>query len=298
MRSYHHRTLRGSDGKRKTRLSSLAMSWPRRVLKKRTSTSKMRRSATADDGPSSKKAKARHVMKGFSEENSEYLEVTTPQVARDSVMLTLQLLCSRRWKPGYLDFTQAFHSGDPIDREIYAEQPVEGIPDYRHGNYYAWRSAAMGCWMDRSNGTRIWQGRWLRNLDTNAAKRPLCLLSVWSSTATQGHHISGLRMTYYTAEKQNIGRIWSSSTRGTSWASSQVAMEGLWVRKLPALTMEASSWTNRCTRRRRWTRFLSPERERDKSYRSAPRRRLPNYVAYWEAWRGWVRRLGQIWLEE
>ena len=59
----------------------------------------------ADDGPSSKKAKARHVMKGFSEENSEYLEVTTPQVARDSVMLTLQLLCSRRWKPGYLDFT-------------------------------------------------------------------------------------------------------------------------------------------------------------------------------------------------
>lgn len=82
----------------------------------------------SEDGPSSKKAKARHVMKGFSEENSEYLEVTTPQVARDSVMLTLQLLCSRRWKPGYLDFTQAFHSGDPIDREIYAEQPMEGIP--------------------------------------------------------------------------------------------------------------------------------------------------------------------------
>ena len=82
----------------------------------------------ADDGPSSKKAKARHVMKGFSEENSEYLEVTTPQAARDSVMLTLQILCSWGWKPGYLDFTQAFHSGDPIDREIYAEQPMEGIP--------------------------------------------------------------------------------------------------------------------------------------------------------------------------
>ena len=31
----------------------------------------------ADDRPSTKKAKARHVMKGFSEENSEYLEVTT-----------------------------------------------------------------------------------------------------------------------------------------------------------------------------------------------------------------------------
>ena len=79
---------------------------------------------------SSKKAKARHVMKGFSEENSEYLEVTTPQVGKETVMLTLQLLASRRWIPGYLDFTQAFHSGDELQRELYAEQPHEGIPGH------------------------------------------------------------------------------------------------------------------------------------------------------------------------
>ena len=80
------------------------------------------------DGNNSTKAKARHVMKGFSEENSEYLEVTTPQVNKESVMFSLQMMASRQWKPGYLDFTQAFHSGDRLEREIYAEQPMEGIP--------------------------------------------------------------------------------------------------------------------------------------------------------------------------
>eukprot|EP00435_Cladocopium_sp_Y103_P057336 s1146_g19.t1 len=80
------------------------------------------------DGDSSKKAKARHVMKGFSEENSEYLEVTTPQVGRETVLFTLQILASLQWLPGYLDFTQAFHSGDALQREIFAELPHEGLP--------------------------------------------------------------------------------------------------------------------------------------------------------------------------
>eukprot|EP00435_Cladocopium_sp_Y103_P027341 s2384_g6.t1 len=76
-----------------------------------------------DDGPHSTKAKARHVMKGFSEDNAENLETTTPQCGRETVLSVLQLLCSLKWLPGYLDFTQAFHSGDNIQREIYAAQP-------------------------------------------------------------------------------------------------------------------------------------------------------------------------------
>ena len=81
-----------------------------------------------NEGEASKKAKARHVMKGFSEENSEYLEVTTPQVGRETVLFSLQILASLGWIPGYLDFTQAFHSGDALQREIYAELPHEGLP--------------------------------------------------------------------------------------------------------------------------------------------------------------------------
>ena len=78
------------------------------------------------DGPH--KAKARHVMQGYSENGSEELDSTTPQVAKDSVIFTLQILCSMGWEIGNLDFTQAFHSGDPIERELYCEQPKEGVP--------------------------------------------------------------------------------------------------------------------------------------------------------------------------
>ena len=74
------------------------------------------------------KAKARHVMKGFSEPDSEWLEAATPQVAPETVLLILQTICSCRWTPGYLDFTQAFHSGDEISRLLFAELPAEGIP--------------------------------------------------------------------------------------------------------------------------------------------------------------------------
>ena len=84
-----------------------------------------------DQGPHSTKAKARHVMKGFSEENSENLETTTPQCGRETVLSVLQMLCSMKWLPGYLDFTQAFHSGDDIKREIYAAQPHDApLPGY------------------------------------------------------------------------------------------------------------------------------------------------------------------------
>ncbi|CAE7350468.1 RE1 [Symbiodinium sp. CCMP2456] len=67
------------------------------------------------------KAKCRHVMKGFSEEAA--LEVN-----RDSVIFVTQVLASMGWDPGFLDFTQAFHSGDKINRELYCTQPKEGIP--------------------------------------------------------------------------------------------------------------------------------------------------------------------------
>eukprot|EP00435_Cladocopium_sp_Y103_P067523 s922_g30.t1 len=78
------------------------------------------------DGPC--KAKARHVMKGFSETGAEFLDSTTPQVAKETAFFVLQVLASMRWLIGHLDFTQAFHSGDRIQRELYAEVPPEGVP--------------------------------------------------------------------------------------------------------------------------------------------------------------------------
>ena len=72
------------------------------------------------------KAKVRHVMQGYSENGSEYS--TTPQATRDGVIFTTQIIVSCGWRLGFLDFTQAFHCGDKIERIIFAEQPHEGIP--------------------------------------------------------------------------------------------------------------------------------------------------------------------------
>ena len=80
----------------------------------------------ANDGPT--KAKCRHVMMGFSEPDLLSLETSTTQVHRDSVVFATQISASKGWQPGYADFTQAFHSGDAINRELYAELPREGIP--------------------------------------------------------------------------------------------------------------------------------------------------------------------------
>ena len=80
------------------------------------------------DLPGPHKAKARHVMKGFSEVGAEDLDSTTPQVAKESAFFVLQIITSLRWELGHLDFTQAFHSGDRIERELYAELPTEGVP--------------------------------------------------------------------------------------------------------------------------------------------------------------------------
>ena len=46
------------------------------------------------DGPC--KAKARHVMKGFSETGAEFLDSTTPQVAKETAFFVLQILASMR----------------------------------------------------------------------------------------------------------------------------------------------------------------------------------------------------------
>ena len=73
------------------------------------------------------------MMKGFSEDGSSTIEATTPQVTREGVLMVAQMVASHRWRLGFLDFTQAFMSGDPIQRTIYAAQPREGIPGLSPG---------------------------------------------------------------------------------------------------------------------------------------------------------------------
>lgn len=72
-------------------------------------------------------------MKVYTEQGAEWLEATTPQVTREGAMFDLQLIPSHCRKFGSLDFTQAFHFGDSIQRTIYAEQAREGFPGMQPG---------------------------------------------------------------------------------------------------------------------------------------------------------------------
>lgn len=105
------------------------------------------------------KAKARHVMKGFSEEGAETLDAATPQVTRDGALFVTQMVASHGWRLGFMDFTQAFHSGDLIERELYAEQPREGIPSMVPGQLLKLEKTCYGL----TDGPLAWY-RHLRRL--------------------------------------------------------------------------------------------------------------------------------------
>ena len=98
------------------------------------------------------KAKARHVMKGFSETGSENIETATPQVTRKGALMVAQLIASHLWKIGFMDFTQAFMSGDNIDRALYTSQPREGVPGMQLGQLLKLEKVCYGlvdgpfCW--------------------------------------------------------------------------------------------------------------------------------------------------------
>ena len=86
-------------------------------------------------------------MQGYSESALLDLETSTPQVHRDSVIFAAQIMASMGWIPGFADFTQAFHSGDfgdPIDRELYAEQPAEGLTNAERGQLLRLRKTCYG----------------------------------------------------------------------------------------------------------------------------------------------------------
>ena len=80
------------------------------------------------------KAEARHVMKGFSETGSENIQTATPQVTREGALLVTQLMASHLWKIGFMDFTQAFLTGDNIDRILYTSQPRESVLECNQDN--------------------------------------------------------------------------------------------------------------------------------------------------------------------
>ena len=59
-------------------------------------------------------------MKGYSEEGADEITAATQQITREGTLTVAQLIASFCGRLGFLGFTQAFHSGDQIQRVIYA----------------------------------------------------------------------------------------------------------------------------------------------------------------------------------
>ena len=129
------------------------------------------------------KAKARHVMKGYSEEGAEKIDAATPQVTREGALFVAQIVASHKWRVGFMDFTQAFHSGDLIEREIYAEQPREGIPSMAPGQLLSLKKTCYGL----TDGPLAWY-RHLRRLLVDQLKY---VQSLADPCIFMKHHSSG-----------------------------------------------------------------------------------------------------------
>ena len=84
----------------------------------------------SNSGDNSTKAKARHVMKGFSEWNAEDLETATPQVAKESMMMVLQIMSSHHWIP----WLSGLHTSLPLGRcdreDLVCRVPARGHPKH------------------------------------------------------------------------------------------------------------------------------------------------------------------------
>ena len=131
------------------------------------------------------KAKASHAMKGFSEPDSEWLEAATPQVAPETVLLILQTICSSRWTPGYLDFTQAFHSGDPISRLLFAEVPPEGIPGVQERQLLKLKKHCYGL-LDGPYQWYVHQQKILTQLGYEQSQADPCLYLLFDTPESSG----------------------------------------------------------------------------------------------------------------
>ena len=138
------------------------------------------------------KAKARHVMKGYSEESALDVEFTTPQVNRDSVVFVLQVIASMGWVPGFLDFTQAFHSGDEINRELYCSQPKEGIPGARPEQILKLLKTCYGL----TDGPFAWYQHLARRLQQDFGYRPSqadpCVFMLHDRECPDGPRLEGI----------------------------------------------------------------------------------------------------------
>ena len=88
-----------------------------------------------DSKPSGRRAKARLIIKGFTDPDLLVVESHSPTLSREGFMTVLQSVCSHGHKVQFGDVQQAFNTGDPIKRRqpLFVRMPPDGVPGESRG---------------------------------------------------------------------------------------------------------------------------------------------------------------------
>ena len=105
--------------------------------------------------PSGRRAKARLIIKGFTDPDLLDIESHSPTLTREGFMTVLQSVCSHGHKLQFGDVQQAFNTGDPIKRKepLFVRMPPDGVPGEPRG--------VLGATVKNSQ----WTGRWHERME-------------------------------------------------------------------------------------------------------------------------------------
>ena len=142
--------------------------------------------------PSGRRAKARLIIKGFTDTDLLDIESHSPTLTREGFMTVLQSVCSHGHKLQLGGVQQAFNTGDPIKREqpFFVRMPPDGIPGESREVWVQLLKTVNGL----ADGTREWRNCFIataRGLGFETFVLEPCVL-VLRSTQQKYHGIVGV----------------------------------------------------------------------------------------------------------
>ena len=104
--------------------------------------------------PSGRRAKARPIIKGFTDHDLLDIESHSPTLTQEDFSTVLQSACSHGHKLQFGNLQQAFNTGDPIKREqpFFVRMPPDGVPGEPRNVWVLLLRTVSGL----ADGTREW----------------------------------------------------------------------------------------------------------------------------------------------
>ena len=145
-----------------------------------------------DSKPLGRRAKARLIIKGFTDPDLLDIESHSPSLTREGFMTVLLSACSHGHKLQFGDVHQAFNTGNPIKREkpLIVRMPPDGVPGEPRDVWVKLLNTVNRL----ADGTREWRNCFLaaaRGLGFETSVLQPCAL-LWRSSQQRYHDIIGV----------------------------------------------------------------------------------------------------------